>query len=61
MKIQAEPTWTVEKDDAVAEELAKVESYDNQTDDNADCNHRTSLAPQPTQLRLIMKQWRLLR
>ena len=28
-------TWTVEKDDAVAEELAKVASSDNQTDDNA--------------------------
>ena len=28
-------TWTVEKDDAVAEELAKVATSDNQTDDNA--------------------------
>ena len=27
-------TWTVEKDDAVADELAKVASSDNQTDDN---------------------------
>lgn len=28
-------TWTVEKDEAVAEELAKVATSDNQTDDNA--------------------------
>ena len=28
-------TWTVEKDEAVAEELAKVAPADNQTDDNA--------------------------